>query len=768
VRAVLGAGTIRTRLLISFVGLVLIPLIVLGIAAVVGGLNNGRQQVINQLESVAILKQAALETWVDDLHADLTLVLVGDEVMRRALVLLEGPGDPATRTLAEGVVRTRFDQTISATGRYQELLLLNLDGRVVVSTDELHEGNARGSQVYFRQGLEGKVLQPPRYSPTTMSTSVFVARPVLNYQGSVLGVVVGRASLDRLNEIMLERAGLGQTGQTYLVGATHTLLTPSRMGRLHVAVFSEGIDASVDEQINGAGMYRDNERVAVVGSYRWLPELQVALIAEQEQAEAFQAVLMRLIILSGVALLAGSLAVGASLLITRTIATPLTALAQSARRIATGDLRQASEEKPLFQDRDDEVGVLARVFHSTTERLQSLIGGLEDRVAERTQELAQRSTYLEAAAEVSRVIASILDADLLIRQVVQVIHREFSLRYVGLFLLDDAVRTADAAADGNWAILRAAAGEEGEATLERGQRLRIEVTRVGAEPVLGDPRGAEDTLVGAELPEARSESKVVLSLRSRGQTIGALLVQYDEPGAFDQNTLVVLQTMADQVAVALDNARLFAERQQAVDIAQRAYGELSREAWIEILRVRPELGFLSDRHGVGPARTGLGAEAEMALQLGQTMPGAGGEGDGRHALAVPIRVRGQVVGVIDTYKPAEAGEWTAEEITLLERIAGELDPALESARLYQDTQRRAAREQAIRHVTDRMRRSVEIEAILESTIVGLARVLGAPRVYVRLAGGEEMEAVPSQGEDGAGGPGAGLGSVRGGNGSEVE
>jgi GAF domain-containing protein len=200
--------------------------------------------------------------------------------------------------------------------------------------------------------------------------------------------------------------------------------------------------------------------------------------------------------------------------------------------------------------------------------------------------------------------------------------------------------------------------------------------------------------------------------------------------------------MADQVAVALDNARLFSEREEALDMAQRAYGELSQEAWAEILHARTELGFVSDRHGVGPASARLGARTEMALQLGQTIAGRD-EGDGRHLLSVPIRVRGQVIGVIDTYKPAGAGEWSAEEVTLLERIAEELDPALESARLYQDTQRRAARERAIRHVTDTMRRSVEIEAILEGTIVELARALGAPRVFVRLGTDETVPSTPA-------------------------
>ncbi|HSJ58659.1 MAG TPA: hypothetical protein VLC95_15860, partial [Anaerolineae bacterium] len=82
VRAMLGAGTIRTRLLVSFVSLVLLPVVAVGIATVVGGLRSDRQQVINQLESVAILKDAEIKPWVDDLHSDLALALLGDEVMR--------------------------------------------------------------------------------------------------------------------------------------------------------------------------------------------------------------------------------------------------------------------------------------------------------------------------------------------------------------------------------------------------------------------------------------------------------------------------------------------------------------------------------------------------------------------------------------------------------------------------------------------------------------------------------------------------------------
>jgi GAF domain-containing protein len=198
--------------------------------------------------------------------------------------------------------------------------------------------------------------------------------------------------------------------------------------------------------------------------------------------------------------------------------------------------------------------------------------------------------------------------------------------------------------------------------------------------------------------------------------------------------------MADQVAVTLANARLFAESQEALEATQRAYGDLSSQAWAELLRAQPNLGFRSVAHSATSTADAWQPEMEQAMAKGQTVLSAGTANDGRHRVAVPIKVRGQVIGVLDTYKPAGSGDWSKEEIALLETIAEQLDSALEGARLYQETQRRAAREQAIRHVTEEMRRTVDVESILQNTVTELARAMGAPRAYVRL--GTEHELVP--------------------------
>ncbi len=190
--------------------------------------------------------------------------------------------------------------------------------------------------------------------------------------------------------------------------------------------------------------------------------------------------------------------------------------------------------------------------------LQAVRISLEERVADRTRELNRRATHLQAAAEVSRVANSVLQLDALMHQTVNLIRNRFDYHYVGLFLLDPA---------GHWAVLHAGTGEAGRVMLAARHKLGV-----GSDSMIGwciahnEARIALD--VGQDavrfdnplLPETRSE--MALPLISRGQTIGALTVQSVEPQAFTEEDITVLQTMADQVANAVQNARLFQETER--------------------------------------------------------------------------------------------------------------------------------------------------------------------------------------------------------------
>jgi GAF domain-containing protein len=338
------------------------------------------------------------------------------------------------------------------------------------------------------------------------------------------------------------------------------------------------------------------------------------------------------------------------------------------------------------------------------------------------QEVEQRSAYLEASAEVARVATSILDTKLLGERVVELIQERFNLYYVGLFTLDETEQ---------WAVLRAGTGEAGRAMLARGHRIRLGQGMIGWAIARRRARIALEAQVDAvrlapeELPETRSEA--ALPLRSRGQVLGALTVQDSRPNAFDPERVVVLQTMADQVAVALDNARLFAESQTALEAERRAYGEISRRAWTEMVRSGLDLGYMSSQEaGLAVASGDWQPEMIQASETGQKVQ------DGGASLAIPITIREHVEGVVRLQKPERAGPWTSDEVTLMESLTEQLEVALESARLYQDSQRRAIQEQLLSEVTTRMRETLDMDAVLQTAVREIGEALDLAEVEVRM------------------------------------
>ena len=726
-------GTIRTRLLVAFVALILLVTTVNGVVSAVMGYRSGQEQVIAQLESVAALKEAEIETWVDSLQAELDTMLTGENAGQYIRVVLqEESPNPADYQEAHDRLQGRFQKSLNW---LEETFMMDLKGHVSLSSDATQEGKIHVGGAYFQRGLENFYVHPPSYSPSMGQMSVLVTQPVLDQRGAVVGVLAGRASMDTLSKIMLERAGLGQTGETYLVGANHAMLTESRSGEEGIYVRTEGSNAAIRNHAHGSGLYDGYWDEPVVGVYHWLPELEVALLAEQGQTEAFSSLYTMLAVNAGVVLVAVMLAVAGSLFVTRSIANPLADLAETATQIADGDLERVATVK-----REDEIGAVAQAFNQMTTRLRDLIGSLEQRVTERTRDLEQRSAYLEASAEVGHAAASILETDQLMRQVVDLIRERFDLYYVGLFLVE-----------GEWAVLRAGTGEAGRVMLARDHRLRVGAGMIGWSIANAQARVAleagEDAVrrVAAELPETRSEA--ALPLRSRGRVIGALTVQHVQSGAFDQDTIVVLQTMADQVAVALDNAHLFAEAQAALEAEHRAYGELSRAAWTDLLRARPDLAYRSDEHGVTGAGDVWRPEMEQAWQEGRTIQIPNPISHIPYPLAVPIKVRGHVIGVLDTHKPGDAGEWTPAEIALLETLTDRLGEALESARLFQDTQRRAAREHLVGEITTRVRASMDADSIMQTAVRELGAALGTDRAFVRLGTGTPAQSVTSGNSD---------------------
>jgi GAF domain-containing protein len=360
-----------------------------------------------------------------------------------------------------------------------------------------------------------------------------------------------------------------------------------------------------------------------------------------------------------------------------------------------------------------------------------------DELQTQTYALQRRTRYLEATTAIAREAASVLEVQDLLNRVVRLVSEQFGFYHTGLFLIDPS---------GEWAELQTASSEGGQRMLARGHRLQIgQQGIVGYVTGRGEPRIALD--VGADaihfdnpdLPHTRSE--MALPLRARGDIIGALDVQSTEAQAFSQEDVAVLQALADQVALSISNARLIEQAQKSLEAQRRAFGELSREAWQSLLQKRSDLGFLSDESGVSPAGDLWEPQMKTALQRGEVVPDA----KDKKALAVPIKVRGHVIGVIDAHKPDGTSEWTPEESQLLETLTDQLGVALESTRLYQDTQRHAAQEQLIGHVTSRIRETLDMDTVLQTAVREIGEALGIAEVEVRM--GEGRDVAPIEQED---------------------
>ncbi len=408
--------------------------------------------------------------------------------------------------------------------------------------------------------------------------------------------------------------------------------------------------------------------------------------------------------------------------ISQGITAPISQLAQTAQEISDGNLEIRTNITT-----EDEVGMLAQAFDAMTDQLRNLIVDLEKRVVSRTAELEKQSRNLQAATEVSAAASTILDTNQLVRQVVELIRARFELYYVGLFLTDET---------GEWAVLRSGTGQAGQLMQARGHRIQVGAGMVGWSIENAQARisleAGEDAvrLATAELPETRSEAAI--PVRSRGQVLGALTVQDGQPNAFDDEAISALQTMADQIGVALDNARLFAESQNALDATRRAYGEISHAAWVDLLSSQRSFRFRYSNSEIHPIEPG--AESPAREQVALTGRSTQTTINGKATLILPIKVRRLTIGTLKLPKPASNQAWTKQEITMLETLAAQLGVALESARLFEESHRRAAQERHLGEATSRMRETLDIEAVLKTAAQEIQQVLGLQDVTIRLQG----------------------------------
>lgn len=368
----------------------------------------------------------------------------------------------------------------------------------------------------------------------------------------------------------------------------------------------------------------------------------------------------------------------------------------------------------------------ARQLEQTNKELGDLRDVLETRIQERTASLEKRAVQIQAVSSLARSIVSMQDLNQLLPNIAGLVSEQFGFYHTGIFLIDDA---------GENAVLKAASSEGGRRMLAREHQLPLDSNSiVGYSASRGEPRIALDVGSDAvyfdnpDLPETRSE--MALPLRVSGTVIGALDVQSTQVNAFTGEDIEVLSTLADQVAIAIENARLFGQAQQALAESQATFEKYVSQEWSNFAQQVRHAGFVFDGKQVTPLDPASKRDSVRALpQTGSLSLEKRGPSA---TVSVPIKLRGQTIGVLDVRSKRGPRDWTREEIMLLEAAAERAALALENARLLESAQRRAARERTIGEISTKIGSASDFNSILRATVEEMGRRIGAAEVVLEL------------------------------------
>jgi GAF domain-containing protein len=379
-------------------------------------------------------------------------------------------------------------------------------------------------------------------------------------------------------------------------------------------------------------------------------------------------------------------------------------------------------------DREDEIGALAKSYNQMATQLQEIIGKLEQRVADRTKDLESQTLRLRAAAEIARDAASARDLNELLTRAGDLIVSRFNFYHIGIFLLDNTKEHA---------VLVASPTEAGRKMIENNHKLRVgETGIVGRVSATGEPRIALNT--GADiaffnnpfLPDTRSE--MALPLKVENNIIGVLDVQSDQPQAFNEDDVAIMQVMADQLATAIERTRLLQEVERNLKELESAYGQFTRDNWKRLTdgTATGSMGYRFDNVRLERI-TELPDLAGDALTSGKivTSNGRYPGTEKERSVAIPIKLRGQTIGVV-SLKLKEG--YDSNTVPIIESAAERLAAAMESARLYEEARLRADREQSISRVTTAISASTGYEQILQTTIREIGNILGDTEVAIQI------------------------------------
>lgn len=674
------------------------------------------------------------QTTVDNFLANgenlqrVTAALVGEVNTSSGIDINLPPAD--INQLINLLQSTLLNPTIT---RFEDVRLLDRDGVVVaraslntgVGVQSQDESNTTTYRVAVTANLAGESALLT-VTPTGESAVLEYVNAIRWRSGVVLGYFIVRLSNPRTFYANMESPNDFPTALSYVATNNGQIIVESGARRAAQNAFSRDL---ILRSLSGDGStttFAGADGRELAAFYTVVPETTLTLVTTQPlqvaygQALDYFSVRLFVLVVGGTLLFLIVVA-----LLNQMIAPPLVRLRRAAEQLAEGNL-----DAPIMDvDRGDEIGQLAGAVAGMRETVRSLVDDLQARVAARTRDIA-------TTADISRAVVTQRDMQALMEGTVNLLAERFSeIYHAQVFLLDS---------DGAYAVLRASTGEPGKRLLERGHRLAVgslsvigQVTDQGRVVLARDTATSQVHRRNEFLPDTRAE--LALPLRIGERIIGALDVQSREPDVFTDDLISVLSTIAEQLAIAIQNARLFDNAAEKSTVVETSNRDATLRAWHEMMRrarepvLTREVGVKGGIKADGGTPPGSTPLRDEALKRGELVVGTPTERQ-TIPVAVPIILRGQALGAVEWELPAQGfGE---EKLELARELASRLALSLENARLFQESRQATERERIVNNIAARLTAQTSIDSILQIAVKEVGQATRAPQVQIKLRGEE--------------------------------
>jgi GAF domain-containing protein/HAMP domain-containing protein len=744
--------TLRTKIILTFITITMIPLAVLSLINSRLSTQAIQAQSEAQLTSLASITAKTVDDFIlvqmDSIQAD-----------TKQVTLVEFLANPADAEAEKNAYQTLLGLTRKDPVFIRSVAILDANGINVLDTFEKNKERNESLYSYFMRPSQTSLPYVSNVTFRAESPSIFFSAPIKNTNRETIGVLrieyhaavlqsIVQSLVPENSETVISIVDINTYLRTAHTGDRESLFKSFKPfgamelvalqsdGRLPIAALwgtSEAIVAGMDRLQQERLFYLYSETNVPTEIYTgqflenqpWVAlvsqstDVYLAPVEAQQRTNSLISIL--LVIFS---IITGYVAA-------EILTSPLSVLTKVAERVTGGDLNAQAEINTA-----DEIGALATTFNRMTSQLNQTLTGLEQRVAERTTDLelsrqqsVKRASELLSIGEISKIITGEQKLETLLPLITRLVSERFDFYHTGIFLVDSTSQ---------FAVLQAASSPGGRNMLKRGHKLEIGgnsivgyVTKYGVPRISLDVGSDAVYFNNPDLPTTRSE--ITLPLKIRERIVGALDVQSEKPGAFTENDANTLSILADQVTIAIENARLFTQTQEALDEVQTLYRRNLQEGWKAFGGEREFVGYRqSMTQGRKLKQAFESDETRQAINRGELLIFHADGVTEEAAMVVPIKLRGQVIGSINIKAPVKFRQWSNDEINLAEIISERLSIALENARLIQESQIQAVKEQKISEVTGKIGASINLKNVLQTAVEELGRAMPGSDVVIQL------------------------------------